>query len=312
MTQYQTLLLPDDIVKPGAFNTLEWFSHITKKVDFKDKDVVDYGCAEGVMSLLAKKSGARKVTGIDKDAERIQQAVDLAIKHKLDFSFYNQSLCEQKIHADIGIFSLIIHWLDDPQKDLRGLLRRIDETAVILFREKNSGYQKQNGNWFPTLEELDTYMKSCSFTCSYTKLLQTQDNGKNIYLKVFKRTKNVFFTTDERYVIKVGVFREGWKEDFKVLKERLELPVHCFGEFFYMSRRIIGNKICDDVVKKEVLQSFILKYEAVFRETGLMFTDMSPGNILFEPTTGYHLIDFDDIGEWDENNERWNELVALI
>lgn len=311
MTQYQTLLLPDDTVKPGAFNTLDWFSHIIQEVNFRGKDVVDYGCAEGVMSLLSKRSGATKVHGVDIDRERIEQACKSSTDLNLPVNFYSQSLYELNIGSDIGIFSLIIHWLNDPQKDLRDLLGRVDDTAIIIFREYNELYQSSNGNWFPTLEELDTYMASCSFECKATKLLQTQDNNKNIYLKVFKRTKKVFFTDDGRYVVKVGGFSKNWGDMFGILKNALDLPTRYHGSNVYISRRFYGTRL-SEMKPNDKIKQFIDKYREAFNKTGLMFTDMSPGNIIYEPATGYHLIDFDDIGVWDENNERWRELCKLI
>lgn len=297
MSQYQSI--PNG--SNGSFDTKSWFEPVLKQVDFTGKTVVDYGCAEGVMSLLAHDSGASMVSGVDIDEERLEIARKLVPSGKFT---YARVEAYQK-YSDIGIFSMIIHWLSDPQTDLRNILHYVEQTAVVIFREANDGYTPDNGNWFPTLSEIDTYFKSCSFECEHTELLQTQDNDKNIYLKIFRRTKRILFA--DPYVVKVGKFRKGWKDDFGVLKNALHLPTPYFGDNFYISKRIDGQRLCDlPEVDRDKLQSFLKKLETVFYYTNLMFTDLSPGNVIYDGE--FHIIDFDEIGAWDENNNRWREL----
>lgn len=155
--------------------TDEWFSKILKYVDFKGKSVIDYGCAEGRMCRLAKDAGARWVTGIDSEAS-FELAMDI------DFELENIKDYKPEKH-DMGIFSMIIHWIgkEETVRQLPAL-----NTAIIIFREPNEGYQiPQNGKWFPTLKELDKTLSG--FSRKHTEVLHTQDNNKTIRLAIYEK-----------------------------------------------------------------------------------------------------------------------------
>src|SRR3990167_4201984 len=129
----------------GVMPTNEWFEKIKAHVDFKDKSVVDYGCAEGIMSILAKDSGSFKVIGIDNKTYPYYEGVD-----------FRQEVIGKQYKADIKIFSMIIHWIgkEETQKQADS------KTVIYIFREANSGYNyPTNGCWFPIREELDKFMK---------------------------------------------------------------------------------------------------------------------------------------------------------
>tara|TARA_Y100001970_G_C14234383_1_gene860821 strand:- start:2264 stop:2962 length:699 start_codon:yes stop_codon:yes gene_type:complete len=101
---YQTIHLKNDLRTLGKLNTdsrIKWFNEF----DFLDKTVLDIGCNSGQYSFHAKKSGARRVIGIDVNEKRIYQAKMLAINEGLDVEFHSAGI-EQA--ADFGRFDIVI------------------------------------------------------------------------------------------------------------------------------------------------------------------------------------------------------------
>ena len=164
MNSYQNDVMP----------TNEWFEKIKAHVDFKGKSVVDYGCAEGIMSKLAKEAGAKYVCAID-NQEHYQPSEGVI--------FLKADIDERIVYGEIKIFSMIIHWIDKDET-----LKHIQdcEKAIIIFREKNPGYQIPiNGKWFPTLDELDETLDG--FRRVHSELLMVQDNDKRITLAIYEK-----------------------------------------------------------------------------------------------------------------------------
>ncbi len=158
--------------------TDEWFEKIKAHVDFKDKFVIDYGCAEGIMCYLAREDGANHVIGVDNQGNYDASLSGIQFIHDY-IEEYGTEI------NDIGIFSMIIHWVGD--KEFRRLAVHSNE-VVVVFREPNEGYQVPiNGKWFPTEEELDQTMSG--FTKIHSEELMEQDNGKKIRLCIYDRKK---------------------------------------------------------------------------------------------------------------------------
>lgn len=168
----------------GVFPTLDWFKAIKPHVDFKDKYVIDFGCCDGVLSILSKKEGAEKVSGIEHEQEKLTHASHLA--KGLDITWVLEDIKKLPTGKfDIGIFSMIIHWIG------KGEVKRwipFADTFIYIYRQANVFYDHpDNGYWFPTQEELDIFMKG--FSRKHSELLMEQDNNKKIVLAIYEKNK---------------------------------------------------------------------------------------------------------------------------
>lgn len=190
---YQTLMHKDGSVETGVFSTLEWFSEISKTVDWKGKSVIDLGCAEGMFCVLALNEGAKRAICIDVNPDMIVKAKKLHKEHGLPYSIY-QSKAESYYPLephDIVIFSMVLHWMDDVYYHFKRLVDCVKE-IVCIYRTRNASYKiPDNGKWFPSVNELDVLAVTTGFKNVYTRLLLTQDNNKEIYLTVYRRYKEV-------------------------------------------------------------------------------------------------------------------------
>lgn len=285
-----------------TFPTVEWFNEFG--VDWNQKRVVDYGCAEGVMSHLAKEAGASRVLGIDKDIKRILQA-----RHDYPGIQFVNTHIEPGDRHDIGIFSMIIHWLDG-QEQFRYLLKQLTETAIIVYRKQNDGYRiPENGNWFPTSEELDFFLSSCCYDLVKHKLLMTQDNGKEIELRVYRKWKNLY-PCDTMYLKTNTKLGKDWVRKLEALAQEVDLPLLYYGVGHYVTRRIEGKDLRYGIPDRPRLKEFIAKFERAFEKTGLMFTDFTLGNIVYDGE--YHFVDYDEIDAFDRDNQLWKATGSKV
>lgn len=100
------------ILDPGlAFGTgshptthlcLEW---LIKEVKINDC-VLDYGCGSGILSIAAKKCGAKEVVGVDIDPQAIISSTHNAKENHVDIQFYN-SESSLKFEADIVVANIL-------------------------------------------------------------------------------------------------------------------------------------------------------------------------------------------------------------
>lgn len=172
----------------GVMPTNEWFNEIKEHVKFNGKTVLDVGCAEGVMCLLSLKEGAKSVNGIDEQMEMIERAEKLTEEYSNVLFIHGKTKDKIMVgNADIGIFSMIIHWIG-MEEFLR--LTKCFKTIVVIFRERNPGYQIPiNGKWFPTLQELHSLMKEKGFRRNYSEVIMVQDSEKRISLAIYDKEK---------------------------------------------------------------------------------------------------------------------------
>jgi len=100
------------ILDPGlAFGTgshptthlcLEW---LIKEVNINDH-VLDYGCGSGILSIAAKKCGAKEVIGVDIDPQAIIASIHNAKENHVDVKFYN-SESPLTFEADIVVANIL-------------------------------------------------------------------------------------------------------------------------------------------------------------------------------------------------------------
>ncbi|CAM8348684.1 50S ribosomal protein L11 methyltransferase [Candidatus Methylopumilus universalis] len=100
------------ILDPGlAFGTgshptthlcLEW---LIKEVNINDH-VLDYGCGSGILSIAAKKCGAKQVIGVDIDPQAIIASTHNAKENHADVQFYN-SESPLTFEADIVVANIL-------------------------------------------------------------------------------------------------------------------------------------------------------------------------------------------------------------
>ena len=78
------------------------------KLDFRGKTVLDLGCNFGFYSFLAKRLGARKVVGVDKDGQVIKGCELLKAMHGVrDVHFYSGDFTTSTIPGTFDIVMLI-------------------------------------------------------------------------------------------------------------------------------------------------------------------------------------------------------------
>lgn len=87
---------------PTTHLCLEWLIH---EVSMNDR-VLDYGCGSGILSIAAKKCGAKEVIGVDIDPQAIIASVHNAKENHVDINFYN-SESSLNFEADIVVANIL-------------------------------------------------------------------------------------------------------------------------------------------------------------------------------------------------------------
>ena len=68
--------------------------------------VLDYGCGSGILSIAAKKCGAKEVVGVDIDPQAIISSIHNAKENHVDIQFYN-SESSLNFAADIVVANIL-------------------------------------------------------------------------------------------------------------------------------------------------------------------------------------------------------------
>ena len=87
---------------PTTHLCLEW---LIKEVSMNDR-VLDYGCGSGILSIAAKKCGAKEVVGVDIDPQAIISSTHNAKENHVDIHFYN-SASSLNFEADIVVANIL-------------------------------------------------------------------------------------------------------------------------------------------------------------------------------------------------------------
>jgi hypothetical protein len=165
---------------PGTMDTEAWFQALLRGIDGPLGDVLDVGCAEGVMCVLAAKAGAAEVTGIGLHDDRMFAAIEAA-KQYPNITIREQAASTHHEHHDTVVFSMMAHWLGpDETRRFASLARR---NFAVIFRTANEHYAPENGSWFPTLAEMD---ETLGHPRTSETLLLTQDHGKEVWAATYR------------------------------------------------------------------------------------------------------------------------------
>ena len=149
------MTLPNGDILEGGFPTVDWFNAFATHVDFRDKTVLDIGCATASYGVEAMNRGAAFYTGVELEQGNAHSAADfmLAAGHK-DFQIWNtcaEGWTDHHKH-DIVIFSMIIHWLQDAEYQVKQLAEMATDKVVFVYRHQHPGGTEPG--YRPTVEEL--------------------------------------------------------------------------------------------------------------------------------------------------------------
>ena len=147
---YQTINLKQGLATTGKLNTdsrIPWFDTF----DFSNKTVLDIGCNSGQYSLYAKKAGARSVTGLDVNENRIYQAKMLALNEDIDVDFHLAGIDRA---TDFGKFDIVIciavvTEVENVLMALRSIRDATNKTAILeMDLARPLIYASSNKEWW--------------------------------------------------------------------------------------------------------------------------------------------------------------------
>jgi len=101
----------------------------------KGLSLLDLGCNIGSFCIEAKKRGAKKVVGVDAEAEKIKVARSIASHKHCDIQYiaHNIETLDMKENFDFVILLNVIHHLHDPICLLRRVYDHVNRTLIIEF-----------------------------------------------------------------------------------------------------------------------------------------------------------------------------------
>ncbi len=131
---------------------LRWHA-ISKRVDFRDKRVLELGCNLGMFSAFARRSGARECVGVDHDCEIIEGARLVSEAFHVHNEFYQMDFDADEIWEDrlrgfdLVIALSVVNWLSNRDRFLAFLGKHSEvlyegheSTDVEFSRLRNAGF----------------------------------------------------------------------------------------------------------------------------------------------------------------------------
>jgi ribosomal protein L11 methyltransferase len=98
------------------------------------KSVLDYGCGSGILAMVAKKTGAGEVVGVDIDPQAIESAADNASRNNCEIEYFLPDNFAESKHAAQRFDIVVANILSSPLKLMAPMLsgRVADGGALIL------------------------------------------------------------------------------------------------------------------------------------------------------------------------------------
>lgn len=145
------------ILDPGlAFGTgthpttalcLEWLDSL----EITDKNVVDFGCGSGILSVAALKLGAKQVTGIDIDYQAIEASKANAERNNVSdkLALYLPQDQPQNLQADVLVANILAGPLRELAPLIAELVKPCGKLALSgLLREQAEEISSFYSQWF--------------------------------------------------------------------------------------------------------------------------------------------------------------------
>jgi ribosomal protein L11 methyltransferase len=86
------------------------------------KSVLDYGCGSGILAMVAKKTGAGEVIGVDIDPQAIESAKDNAARNNCDIAYYLPDAFAAATPAGATFDAVVANILSSPLKLMAPML----------------------------------------------------------------------------------------------------------------------------------------------------------------------------------------------
>ena len=86
------------------------------------KTVLDYGCGSGILAMVAKKTGAGEVVGVDIDPQAIESAADNAQRNHCEITYFLPDTFAQSQHAGQKFDIVVANILSSPLKLMAPML----------------------------------------------------------------------------------------------------------------------------------------------------------------------------------------------
>jgi len=128
-------VIPGSAFGTGLHSTTKLAAELLRKVDCRDKDVIDIGTGSGILSVLAKKIGANRVCALDNDNLAIEKAEEIAILNNVDIEIRLSDLLNvvgENESFDILVSNIVaevlIQLMKDPKFD-----KVLKENGIVIF-----------------------------------------------------------------------------------------------------------------------------------------------------------------------------------
>ena len=153
---YQKIHLKRGITTPGKLNTdsrIVWFNEF----NFSNKTVLDIGCNSGQYCFYAKQAGAKSVTGLDVDKNRIYQAKMLSLNEDIKVDFHLAGIDQATSFGmfDIVICIAVVTEVENIFMALRSIRDVTKKTAILeMDLARPLIYASSNKHWWKSDSKL--------------------------------------------------------------------------------------------------------------------------------------------------------------